>query len=365
MEEASTLNLDKKLNEHFAGRVVRKDLTKLIKEGANVPIYVLEYLLGMHAATDDEASILEGVERVKKILAENFVRPDEAEKIKSRIRELGQYSIIDKVTVALNPKIDTYEAEFSNLGLKGVPVSSNYVKEFDKLLVGGIWCMVKIDYFFDEEVRNINPFSVSNLKPIQMPNMDTNEVFEGRKQFTKEEWIDVLIRSTGMEPTQLEERQVVSGTGKFDKVGVGSNREVKESLDTAFRYFTANSKSVSNSISTKTKDYLMHITDLQGIGLTAEVAIAELIGLCSGALEKPVQEGMVIIGNMTVGGTIAKVEEFANVLQVCVDAGAKKVLIPAACVMDFQTVPPDLLVKVQPVFYSDAIDAVFKALDVG
>lgn len=680
MEEVSTLNLDKKLNEHFAGRVVRKDLTKLIKEGANVPIYVLEYLLGMYAATDDEASIGEGVERVKKILAENFVRPDEAEKIKSRIRELGQYSIIDKITVTLNPKIDTYEAEFSNLGLKGVPVSSNYVKEFDKLLVGGIWCMVKIDYFFDEEVRNTNPFSVSNLKPIQMPNMDINEVFEGRKQFTKDEWIDVLIRSTGMEPTQLEERvkwhlllrlvplvennynmcelgprgtgkshvykeispnsilvsggqstvanlfynmstrkvglvgmwdcvafdevagirfkdkdgiqimkdymasgsfargkeeknasasmvfvgninqsvdvllktshlfapfpeemandtaffdrmhyympgweipkmrpefftdrygfivdyvaeffremrkrsfadsidcyfklgnnlnqrdtiavrktvsglvkllyphgeftredieeilkyalegrrrvkeqlkkiggmefydvmfsyldketmleehvsvpeqgggklipegmlrsghvylvgqshtgmmgvyklenQVVSGTGKFDKSGVGSSRDTKESLDTAFRFFTANSKSVSNSISTKTKDYLMHITDLQGIGLTSELAIAELIGLCSGALEKPVQEGMVIIGNMTVGGTIAKVEEFANVLQVCVDAGAKKVLIPAASVMDLQTVPPDLLVKVQPVFYSDPIDAVFKALGV-
>ncbi|MFJ7668255.1 protease Lon-related BREX system protein BrxL [Lysinibacillus sp. NPDC097195] len=680
MEEVSTLNLDKKLNEHFAGRVVRKDLTKLIKEGANVPIYVLEYLLGMYAATDDEASIGEGVERVKKILAENFVRPDEAEKIKSRIRELGQYSIIDKITVALNPKIDTYEAEFSNLGLKGVPVSSSYVKEFDKLLVGGIWCMVKIDYFFDEEVRNTNPFSVSNLKPIQMPNMDINEVFEGRKQFTKDEWIDVLIRSTGMEPTQLEERvkwhlllrlvplvennynmcelgprgtgkshvykeispnsilvsggqstvanlfynmstrkvglvgmwdcvafdevagirfkdkdgiqimkdymasgsfargkeeknasasmvfvgninqsvdvllktshlfapfpeemandtaffdrmhyympgweipkmrpefftdrygfivdyvaeffremrkrsfadsidhyfklgnnlnqrdtiavrktvsglvkllyphgeftredieeilkyalegrrrvkeqlkkiggmefydvmfsyldketmleehvsvpeqgggklipegmlraghvylvgqshtgmigvyklenQVVSGTGKFDKSGVGSSRDTKESLDTAFRFFTANSKSVSNSISTKTKDYLMHITDLQGIGLTSELAIAELIGLCSGALEKPVQEGMVIIGNMTVGGTIAKVEEFANVLQVCVDAGAKKVLIPAASVMDLQTVPPDLLVKVQPVFYSDPIDAVFKALGV-
>ena len=681
MDEVSTLNLDKKLNEQFAGRVVRKDLTKLIKEGANVPVYVLEYLLGMYAATDDEASIREGVERVKKILAENFVRPDEAEKIKSRIRELGQYSIIDKVTVALNPKIDTYEAEFSNLGLKGVPVSANYVKEFDKLLVGGIWCMVKIDYFFDEEVRNTNPFSVSNLKPIQMPNMDINEVFEGRKQFTKDEWIDVLIRSTGMEPTQLEDRvkwhlllrlvplvennynmcelgprgtgkshvykeispnsilvsggqstvanlfynmstrkiglvgmwdcvafdevagirfkdkdgiqimkdymasgsfargkeeknasasmvfvgninqsvdvllktshlfapfpeemandtaffdrmhyympgweipkmrpefftdrygfivdyiaeffremrkrsfadsldryfklgnnlnqrdtiavrktvsgfvkllyphgeytredieeilkyalegrrrvkeqlkkiggmefydvmfsyldkdtmleehvsvpeqgggklipegmlrpghvylvgqshtgmigvyklenQVVSGTGKFDKSGVGSSRETKESLDTAFRFFTANSKSVSNSISTKTKDYLMHITDLQGIGLTPELAIAELIGLCSGALEKPVQEGMVIIGNMTVGGTIAKVEEFANVLQVCVDAGAKKVLIPAACVMDLQTVPPDLLVKVQPVFYSDPIDAVFKALGVG
>ena len=680
MNEGLTVDLDKKLNDVFAGRVVRKDLTNLIKEGANVPIYVLEYLLGMYAATDDEDSIREGLERVKKILSENFVRPDEAEKIKSRIREYGQYSVIDKVTVALNPKIDTYEAEFSNLGLKGVPISSMYVKEFDKLLVGGIWCMVKIDYFYDEEVRYSNPFNVSSLQPIQMPNMDIDEVFEGRKSFTKDEWIDVLIRSIGMEPTQLEERvkwhlllrlvplvennynmcelgprgtgkshvykelspnsilvsggqttvanlfynmstrkvglvgmwdcvtfdevagirfkdkdgiqimkdymasgsfargkeeknasaamvfvgninqsvdtliktshlfapfpeemandsaffdrmhyylpgweipkmrpdlitekygfivdyiaeffremrkrtfsdaidryfklgnnlnqrdtnairktvsgmlkllyphgeftkeevsevleyalegrrrvkeqlkkiggmefydvmfsyidketleehyvsvpeqgggklipegmgkpghvyvaghghsgmigiyklenQVVSGTGKFDKSGVGSNREAKESLDTAFRFFTANSKSISNTISTKTKDYLMHISDLQGIGLTDELAIAELIGLCSGALGKPTQESLVVIGNMTVGGTISKVEEFANTLQVCVDAGAKKVLIPAASVMDLQTVPPDLLVKVQPVFYSDPIDAVFKALGV-
>ncbi|MEK4963499.1 protease Lon-related BREX system protein BrxL [Weizmannia sp. FSL K6-3076] len=680
VNQVPTADLDKKLNDSFAGRVVRKDLTKLIKEGANVPIYVLEYLLGMYAATDDEESIQEGINRVKKILAENFVRPDEAEKVKSRIRELGQYSVIDKVSVTLNAKIDTYEAEFSNLGLKGVPVSPMYVKEFDKLLIGGIWCMVKLDYFYDEEVRNTNPFSVSALQPIQLPNMDINEVFEGRKHFSKDEWIDVLIRSTGMEPTQLEKRvkwhlllrlvplvennynmcelgprgtgkshvykelspnsilvsggqttvanlfynmstrkiglvgmwdcvtfdevagirfkdkdgiqimkdymasgsfargkeekngsasmvfvgninqsvdsliktshlfapfpeemandsaffdrmhyyvpgweipkmrpdfftdkygfivdymaeffremrkrsysdaldhyfklgnnlnqrdtvavrktvsglvkliypngiftkedieeiliyalegrrrvkeqlkkiggmefydvmfsyidketmeenyvavpeqgggklipegmakpghvyvvghgnsgmigvyklenQVVSGTGKFDKSGVSSHREAKESLDTAFRYFTANSKSISNTISTKTKDYLMHISDLQGIGLTSELAVAELIGLCSSALNKPLQESMVVIGNMTVGGTISKVEEFANVLQVCVDAGAKKVLIPASSVMDLQTVPPDLLVKVQPVFYADPIDAVFKALGV-
>ncbi|WP_226646162.1 protease Lon-related BREX system protein BrxL [Mesobacillus subterraneus] len=676
----STLELDKKLNSVFAGRVVRKDLTKLIKEGANVPVYVLEYLLGMYAATDDEESIREGVTRVKKILSDNFVRPDEAEKIKSKIRELGQYSIIDKITVRLNPKKDTYEAEFSNLGLKEVPVSSNYVKEFDKLLAGGIWCMLKIDYYYDEEQKNMSPFSVSSLKPIQMPNMDINEVLEGRQQFTKDEWIDILIRSTGMEPTQLNDRvkwhlllrlvplvennynlcelgprgtgkshvykeispnsilvsggqstvanlfynmssrqvglvgmwdtvafdevagikfkdkdgiqimkdymasgsfargkeekaasasmvfvgninqsvdsliktshlfapfpegmnndsaffdrmhyylpgweipkmrpdfftdrygfivdylaeyfremrkrafgdsidqffklgnnlnqrdviavrktvsgfmkllyphgeftredveevlkyalegrrrvkeqlkkiggmefydvmfsyidketmmeeytsvpeqgggklipegmgkpghvytvgfgesgmigvfklenQVVSGSGKFEKSGVGSNRGVKESLDTAFRYFSANSKSISGSISIKTKDFLMHIADLQGIGLTNQLAIAELIGLCSGALEKPVQESTVVLGNMTVGGTIEKVEQFANVLQVCVDAGAKKVLIPASSVVDFQTVPSDLLIKVQPIFYSDPIDAVFKALGV-
>jgi len=680
LREDRSLDLDRKLNEVFSGRVVRKDLTKMIKEGANVPVYVLEYLLGMYAATDDEENIREGLERVKKILAENFVRPDEAEKIKSKIRELGQYSIIDKVTVSLNAKIDTYEAEFSNLGLKGVPISPNYVKEYDKLLAGGIWCMLKMEYFFDEEVKNHNPFRISSLKPIQLPNMDLNEVLEGRKSFSKEEWMDVLIRSTGMEPTHFEERvkwhlllrlvplvennynlcelgprgtgkshvykeispnsilvsggqttvanlfynmstkkvglvglwdtvafdevagiqfkdkdgiqimkdymasgsfargkeekaasasmvfvgninqsvdsliktshlfapfpeamandtaffdrmhyylpgweipkmrpefftdkygfivdylaeffremrkrsfsdaidkyfklgnnlnqrdviavrktvsglikllyphgeytrenveeilkyalegrrrvkeqlkkiggmefydvhfsyidretlneeyvsvpeqgggklipegmgkpghvytvghgdsgmigvyklenQVVSGTGKFEKSGVGSHRGAKESLDTAFRYFTANCKSISSSISTKTKDYLMHISDLQGIGLTEELAIAELVGLCSAALERPVQESMVVLGNMTVGGTIAKVEEFANVLQVCVDAGAKRVLIPASSVVDLQTVPPDLLIKIQPIFYSDPTDAVFKALGV-
>jgi ATP-dependent Lon protease len=678
---SDAVQLDRKLNEVFAGRVVRKDLTKLIKEGANVPVYVLEYLLGMYAATDDEESIQEGVKRVKKILSENFVRPDEAEKIKSRIREVGQYSVIDKITVKLNQKKDYYEAEFSNLGLKGVPISANYIKEYDKLLAGGIWCMLKMSYYYDEEQRDMNPFSIDNLKPIQMPNMDINEVFEGRKQFTKEEWIDVLIRSTGMEPTQLDDRvkwhlllrlvplvennynmcelgprgtgkshvykeispnsvlvsggqttvanlfynmssrqvglvgmwdtvafdevagikfkdkdgiqimkdfmasgsfsrgkeektasasmvfvgninqsvdsliktshlfapfpeemandsaffdrmhyylpgweipkmrpdfftdkygfivdymaeyfremrkrsfgdsidrfyklgnnlnqrdviavrktvsglvkliypndeytqedieeilqyalegrrrvkeqlkkiggmefydvmfsyidkesleeehvsvpeqgggklipegmgkpghvytvgygesgmigvfklenQVVSGSGKFEKSGVGTNRDVKESLDTAFRYFTSNSKSISGTIGVKTKDYLMHVTDLQGIGLTNQLAIAELIGLCSGAMEKPVQESLVVLGNMTVGGTIGKVENLANVLQVCVDSGAKRVLIPASSVADLQTVPPDLLIKVTPMFYSDPIDSVFKALGVG
>ena len=135
-------------------------------------------------------------------------------------------------------------------------------------------------------------------------------------------------------------------------------------METAFRYFTANAKGISANISTKIKDYLMYVSDLQGIGLTSELAIAELVGLCSGALERPVQESLVVLGNMTVGGTISKVEEFANVLQVCVDAGAKRVLIPASSVVDFQTVPADLLIKIQPIFYSDPIDAVFKALGV-
>ena len=195
--------LSAKLNQYFSGRVVRKDLTKKIKEGANVPIYVLEYLLGMYCATDDEDGIREGVERVKSILAGNFVRPDEAEKVKSKIRETGKYTVIDKITVRLNEKKDVYEADFSNLGIKGVQIAPSYVKQFEKLLAGGIWCIIKMDYFFDEEQRGASPFCISSLTPIQMPNLDLDEILNGRSNFTKDEWIDILIRSIGMEPTQL------------------------------------------------------------------------------------------------------------------------------------------------------------------
>ena len=195
-------SLDDLLNRHFAGRVVRKDLTKLIKEGANVPVYVLEYLLGQYCASNDEHVIQEGMETVKKVLAENYVRPDEAEKVKSIIRERGRLKIIDKVTVTLNEKRDVYEAILSHLGIKGVEVSRNIVKEYEKLLGGGIWSIIEMEYFF-EEGQKTSPFVIASLKPIQMPNMDMNELFEGRKGFTEEQWIDVLMRSSGMEPTCL------------------------------------------------------------------------------------------------------------------------------------------------------------------
>ncbi|MDU1350583.1 protease Lon-related BREX system protein BrxL [uncultured Clostridium sp.] len=672
------ISLNAKLNTHFAGRVVRKDLTKKIKEGANVPVYVLEYLLGMYCATDDEDSINEGVERVKKILSDNFVRPDEAEKIKSKIRELGQYTVIDKLTVKLNEKKDFYEAEFSNLGLKGVAISSHYIKEFEKLLAGGIWCILKMNYFYDEEVRDASPFNISNLTPIQMPNLDMEEIFNGRRQFTKEEWIDVLLRSIGMEPTQLEnnvkwhllarmiplvennynlcelgprgtgkshiykeispnsilvsggqttvanlfynmaskkvglvglwdavafdevagitfkdkdgiqimkdymasgsfargreeknasasmvfvgninqsvdvllktshlfdpfpeamaydsaffdrihhylpgweipkyrpefftneygfitdyiaeffremrkrsfsdaidkyfnlgnnlnqrdviavrktvsglvkllfphgeytkedieeilryalvgrrrvkeslkkiggmefydvhfsyihkenfeeefvsvpeqgggklipegmgkpghiylvghgetgmigvfkiETEVVPGSGKFERTGLGSNREAKESINTAFNYFKANKKNISGTISVQNFDYLMHIQDLQGIGVTSQLSLAAFIAMCSGALKKPMQSQMVVLGSMSIGGTITKVEELASTLQVCFDAGAKKILLPMASAADIGTVPPELFAKFQISFYQNVEDAVFKAL---
>jgi ATP-dependent Lon protease len=673
-------DLSKKLCSHFSGKVVRKDLTKKIKEGANVPVYVLEYLLGMYCATDDEDSINDGIKMVKKILADNFVRPDEAEKIKSKIKELGKYTIIDKITAKLNEKKDVYEAEFSNLGIKRVVISSDYIKKYEKLLAGGIWCIIKMEYHYDELDKDSSPFNISSLTPIQMPNMDIQELLNQRGFFTKDEWIDVLIRSIGMEPTQLEyrvkwhmlermvplvennynlcelgprgtgkshvykeispnsilvsggqttvanlfynmstrkiglvglwdtvafdevagitfkdkdgiqimkdymasgsfargreeknasasmvfvgninqsvdallktshlfdpfpeamandaaffdrmhyyipgweipkmrpeyltdeygfitdylaeffremrkysfsdaidhffklgnnlnqrdtiairktvsglikliyphgkytkedveeilryalegrrrvkeqlkkiggmefydvhfsyidkdtmeekfvsvpeqgggkiipeglskpghvytvargksgmigvykiETEVVSGSGKFEKTGLGTDREAKESIEMAFRYFKANSKSISGSISTTTKDYLMYVKDIHGVGLTGELSLAAFIALCSGALNKPVQSQLVPLGSISISGTIDKVEELANVLQVCFDAGAKKVLLPMASAGDIPTVPPELFSKFQISFYQSPIDAVFKSLGV-
>lgn len=204
MESANDKELDQLLNEHFAGRVVRKDLTKLIKEGANVPVYVLEYLLGMYCASDDPEIIEQGLRNVKTVLAENYVRPDEAEKVKSLVRERGSYKVIDRVTVKLNERKDKYEASFSNLGIKDAEISAGIVKEYEKLLVGGIWVIATLSYYF-EEGQTSSPFGVSLLKPIQMPNMNMEELFNGRAALSTDQWRESLIRSIGMEPASLKE----------------------------------------------------------------------------------------------------------------------------------------------------------------
>lgn len=162
--------------------------------------------MGMYCASEDEEVIKEGLERVKKVLAENYVRPDEAEKIKSKIKECGSYKIIDKVEVKLNEKKDCYEAILSNVGLKGVYVPDNFVRKYEKLLVGGIWSIINIQYLFDDENKKSSPFAITDIKPIQMPNLDLTSIFDGRKAFTEDEWIDVLMRSCGMEPVNLEKR---------------------------------------------------------------------------------------------------------------------------------------------------------------
>lgn len=672
--------LSEKLIENFAGKIVRKDLTKKIKEGANVPIYVLEYLLGMYCSTTDEELISQGITTVKNILADNFVRPDEAQKIISKLRERGSYTVIDNVSVKLNFRNDVYEAEFSNLGIKNVPVPEQYASDYERLLCGGIWCIIQLEYFYDEGDKNRCPFIIHKLTPIQMPNLDLDEVIRGRERFTKDEWIDVLLRSIGMEPEKFNDRvkwllltrmiplvennfnlcelgprgtgkshvykeispnsilvsggqttvanlfynmsnksvglvgmwdcvafdevagitfkdkdgvqimkdymasgsfsrgkeeknasasmvfvgninqsvdvllktshlfepfpeamacdsaffdrmhcyvpgwevpkyrpefftndyglitdylseflrelrktsysdmfdpyfklgnnlnqrdviavrkmasglmklvyphgkcdkegvqeilrlalesrrrvkeqlkkiggmefydvnfsyidnesfseefvpvpeqgggklipeglhkpgqvytvsrgksgmigvfkletEMVAGSGKFERTGFGSDRDAKEAIETAYRYLKANSRNISGTISMTTKDYLMHLQDLNGIGITSQLTLAALVALCSAAMKKPVISSLAILGNLSIGGTIMKVEELANVLQVCLDSGAKKVLLPIAATVDMVSVPPELMGKFNLIFYQSSEDAVFKALGV-
>ncbi|MBR3213050.1 MAG: protease Lon-related BREX system protein BrxL, partial [Methanosphaera sp.] len=663
----------------FEGRVVRKDLTKKIKEGANVPVYVLEYLLGKYCSSD-EYLIEEGVQTVKNILANNYVRPDEAQLIQSKLREQGSYSVIDKVTVKLNYKFDRYEAIFSNLGLKDIPISDIYPSKYERLLGGDIWCMINFEYYFDDADKISNPFKIKQLMPIQIPNLDLDEIISNRKNFTKDEWIDLLRRSCGMEPTQFDNRtkwllltrllplvennfnlcelgprgtgkshiykeispnsilvsggqttvanlfynmqtkqigligmwdcvafdevagikfkdkdgiaimkdymasgsfsrgreeknanasmvfvgninqsvesllktsnlfepfpqemssdtaffdrmhcylpgweipkyrpkfftdeyglitdylaeyfremrkhsysdvldhyfrlgnnlnqrdtiavgkmvsayikllypdgsytkedieeilklslenrrrvkeqlkkiggmefydinfsyidndtleekyitvkeqgvdkiipqgilkpghlytvgqntegklgaykietEMTTGTGKFKCTGIGSKKEINEAVQTAYNYLKSNSNIISNQISTKNNDYLMQVQDINNIGMTDELSLATLIGLCSVALNKPVIQSTAILGTISIGGTINKIPNLSNTLQVCLDSGAKKVLIPMNSSVDFGTVPPELMSKFNIIFYNTPEDAVFKALGV-
>lgn len=211
--------LDRKINEVFPGKVVRKDLTALLRRGANVPTFVLEYLLGMYCATDDETAIAEGVEKIRKILAENYVRPEESEKVKSLIRERGEYTVIDKVSAVLDEYKDIYVARFSNLEIEPFVLQSDYAVKYTKILMGGIWCIARIGYTYqqdsmeDEKKRRKkrgpedSPFRILGLKPIQLPNLDAAEMIDKRKAFTTEEWIAMLLRSEGMEPDALSEKE--------------------------------------------------------------------------------------------------------------------------------------------------------------
>lgn len=224
---------DMKVLDNFPGKVVRKDLTSLMKKGANVPTYVLEYLLGMYCATDDEDAIEVGLGKIKKILSENYVRPDQSEYVKSKIKENGQYTIIDKITVIFDEREDKYVARFTNLRLDPFEVPSDLVVHNEKLLVGGIWCIVKIEYVglekdnddqdeYEEDIfgnrkskkkvkkkksKYDSPFEIYSLKPIQMPNLDLDEIKEARANFTRDEWIALLLRSAGYEPDELTQKE--------------------------------------------------------------------------------------------------------------------------------------------------------------
>lgn len=232
-------DLDRKIIEHFPGKIVRKDLTSLMKRGAGIPTYVLEYLLGMYCATDDEAAIADGMARIRKILAENYVRPEESEKIKSRIRELGQYTVIDKVSARLDEYRDLYVAQFTNLSIEPFVMPDEYVRQHTKILTGGIWCIMRIQYLCPEDIaedqladifdddpaeqrRRLgkgrtsgkgrrgpedSPFKIASLTPIQMPSLDLSEFVSHRGDFTTDEWIALLLRSAGYEPSALTPRE--------------------------------------------------------------------------------------------------------------------------------------------------------------
>ena len=223
--------IKKKLRQYFDGKIVRKDLTKKIKEGANVPVYVLEFLLGQYCSSDDEEVIEKGIRNVKKILADNFVRPDEAQKILSTLRAKGNYTIIDKVTVSLNIRKDQHEAEFSNLGLSGIQIEDSYPEKYDRLLCGGIWCIIQLEYVSESKLEEdmlsgivdidgnpvqsrkkksketVSPIRIVKLTPIQMPHVDIEELKSARRQFSKDEWMNIMLRSIGMEPDTLTRRE--------------------------------------------------------------------------------------------------------------------------------------------------------------
>lgn len=207
-EPGSRQAIKQKLREHFDGKIVRKDLTKKIKEGANVPTYVLEFLLGQYCSSDDDAIIESGVQQVKRILADNFVRPDENQKVLSQLRKRGSHTVIDMITVQLDIQKNRYFAQFSNLGLTKIPIEDEYPEKYDRLLCGGIWCIVQLDYeYVEEDKKNGCPIQIRKLTPIQMPHIDIDDLKAGRRAFTKEEWMDVLLRSIGMEPDTLTMRE--------------------------------------------------------------------------------------------------------------------------------------------------------------
>ena len=678
-EDANEI-IDRKLREHFDGKIVRKDLTKAIKEGANVPVYVLEFLLGQYCSSDDPQIIESGVANVKRILSENFVRPDEAQKVLSSLRERGSYTVIDRITVSLNIKQDRYEADFSNLGVRNIPISSDYVSKYDRLLCGGIWCIVGLEYEYIEEDKKSTPIRIMKVTPIQMPHIDMDEIKNGRRAFTKDEWVTVLLRSTGMEADRFTNRekwlqlarmlpliennfnlcelgprstgkshlykeispnsilvsggqttvanlfynmaskqvglvglwdcvafdevagitfkdkdgvqimkdymasgsfargkeekaasasmafvgninqsvdvllktshlfdpfpeamaydtafldrmhcyvpgweipkyrpesftndygfitdylaefmremrkepfgdacdkyfrfgsnlnqrdviavrkmvsgftkllypngeftkdemkeiltfalemrrrvkeqlkkiggmefydvnfsyidnetfeehyvsvpehgggkiipegltnpgkvytisqgktgmigvyrletQMLPGNGKFERTGLGSDRDAKEATNTAFNYLKANGNHISGQLSTTTKDYIINYQDLNGIGMTKYLTLPSVIALASCALNKPTLSSLAVLGEISISGTILKVEELASVLQVCLDAGAKKVLIPITSAAELGTVPSDLIGAFSLIFYSTPHEAVFKALGV-
>lgn len=328
--------IKQKLRQYYDGRIVRKDLTKSIREGANVPVYVLEYLLGQYCNSDDQEIIDEGVDNVKRILRDNYVRPDEAQKILSLLRERGSYTVIDRITVVLNTKEDRYEATFSKKigGMEFYDVNFSYIDNDS----------------FDEHFVSVPEQGGGKMIPEGMGKPGCLYTVSKSK--------------TGMIGCYRLETQMMPGNGKLTCTGIGSGKEPKEATNTAFNYLKANGNAISGNISTTTKDYIINYQDMQGLGMTGNLALPTLIAISSAALSKPPISSLAVLGEISIGGTLIKVEDLASTLQVCLDSGAKKVLLPITSAADLGTVPSDLVGAFSLIFYSSPEEAVYKALGV-
>lgn len=194
--------LDESLLEHFRGYVVKKDLVRQVKVGANVPVFVLEYLIANSCSTNDEEKIRAGMENVKKVLAQHYVNPEESSLVHSKIRENGSYKIIDKVSVRLDPKKDKYWAQLMNSNIRDANISDDLINQHEKMMLGGVWAIIDMEYDPMRKIgNNIYPFVVSNIKPIQLSTFDNSKFINKRKEFSKADWMNVLLRSCGYEPT--------------------------------------------------------------------------------------------------------------------------------------------------------------------
>ena len=193
------MNLKEKILKHFEGKVVRKDLTSIVKGSNPVPVYVLEYLLGQYCAIDDEEVITAGIEKVKNVIRDNYVHRSDSEIVKAKIRDSGSYKIIDKISVSLNDRENIYEAEFASLGLRGVPIADKMVMDNQKLLSGGgVWCILNIGYSHEDDIAM--RWIIVDLKPIQVSNVSLEEYTNLRKEFTTEEWLGLMMHSIGLNP---------------------------------------------------------------------------------------------------------------------------------------------------------------------
>lgn len=447
-------SFDEKVLENFPGKVVRKDLTALMKKGANVPTYVLEYLLGMYCATDDDEAIDTGIKKIKRILSENYVRPDQSEYVKSKIKENGQYTIIDKVTVFFDEREEKYVARFTNLRVDPFEVPSDLVIHNEKLLIGGIWCIVNIEYvgldngaeedgqidfeldIFGDQKRKKNrkkrskydsPFEISSLKPIQMPNLDLDEIKEARRNFTEDEWITLLLRSAGYEPDELTQKEKLHyllrfvpfiqknynlvelgprGTGKSHvyaelspysilmssgtttvsnmfynmssrRVGLVGNwdcvafdevagiTQASGDMIQIMKNYMANGSFARGADAVSSDASIAYFNDLQNRGVSDEISVAEVVGLFSGLANRAVLPSLVICGRVVMSGSMMPITtELDEIFMTAANAGAKTIMLPKDTKRKYEKLKNDLKNEMTVIFYSNPLDASKKALGI-